>query len=239
MNRRLRRHRLLRVLRRALGWLEDYIYLGRHHVRGFLARADPAQYREGAEQQASPVVVIPGIYESWTFMLPLIEHVYGRGHPVHVVEPLGYNVGSVTRMASIVGDYLRQNDLENVTIIAHSKGGLIGKFVMTTAESAARVPRMVAIGTPFSGSRYAAFAVTPMVRAFSPRNRVLRQLLVNLEVNHRIVSIYSAFDPHIPGGCRLEGGVNVRLESTGHFKILAEKRVHDIIDQVLAGATPA
>jgi len=234
-----RPHRLLRVLRRALGWLEDYIYLGRHHVRGFLARADPAQYRGDGAHGASPVVVIPGIYESWTFMLPLIEHVHGRGHPVHVVEPLGYNVGSVARMADVVGDYLRGNGLENVTIIAHSKGGLIGKLLMTTAESAGRVQRMVAIGTPFSGSRYAAFAVTPMVRAFSPKNRMLRQLLENLDVNHRIVSAYSAFDPHIPGGCRLEGGVNIRLETTGHFKILAEKRVHDIIDQVLAGTMPS
>ena len=78
-----------------------------------------------------------------------------------------------------------------------------------------------------------------MVRAFSPKNRMLRQLLENLDVNHRIVSAYSAFDPHIPGGCRLEGGVNIRLETTGHFKILAEKRVHDIIDQVLAGTMPS
>ncbi|MET1153647.1 alpha/beta fold hydrolase [Arthrobacter sp.] len=228
---------LLRSLRLAGGWLLDYAYVGYQQVRGVFARADPAQYREDAAHGASPVVVIPGIYESWKFMRPLIEHVHGLGHPVHVVEPLGYNVGSIARMAGIVGDYLRRHDLQNVTIIAHSKGGLIGKFVMT-AESAGRVQRMVAIGTPFSGSRYATFAVTPMVRAFSPKDRVLRQLLANLDVNHRIVSVYSAFDPHIPGGCRLEGGVNIRLETTGHFKIIAEDRVREIIDQVLAGATP-
>ncbi|MGM0929138.1 MAG: esterase/lipase family protein [Actinomycetota bacterium] len=231
-------NRWLRVLRLAGGWLLDYAYIARQQVRGALAQADPAHYLEDAAPGASPVVVIPGIYESWKFMRPLVEHVHARGHPVHVVEPLGYNAGSIARMAGIVGDYLRRHELENVTIIAHSKGGLIGKFVMTTAESAGRVQQMVAIATPFSGSRYATFAVTPMVRAFSPKNRVLRQLLANLDVNHRIVSVYSAFDPHIPGGCRLEGGVNIRLESTGHFKIIAEDRVRDIIDQVLAGATP-
>jgi triacylglycerol lipase len=231
-------NKLLRALRLGGDWLLDYAYIGYQQVRGVLARADPGQYREGAAHGASPVVVIPGIYESWTFMRPLIEHVHDRGHPVHVVEPLGYNLGSIARMAGIVGDYLRRHDLQNVTIIAHSKGGLIGKFVMTTAASAGRVQQMVAIGTPFSGSRYATFAVTPMVRAFSPKNRVLRQLLAQLDVNHRIVSVYSAFDPHIPGGCRLEGGVNIRLETAGHFKIIAEDRVRDIIDQVLAGSTP-
>ena len=229
---------LLPGLRLGRAWLLDYAYIGRRQVRGLFDRTGPARYREAGTRAADPVVVLPGIYESWKFMRPLIEHIHGRGHPVHVIEPLGFNVGSVERMAGLVADYLRGQDLDNVTIIAHSKGGLIGKYVMTGAESGARVKRMVAIGTPFSGSRYASFAVTPMVRAFAPNNRVLRRLLANLEVNHRIVSVYSAFDPHIPGGCRLDGATNIRLETNGHFTIIAEDRVREIIDRVLDDATP-
>jgi triacylglycerol lipase len=222
------------LLGQGWAWVLDYTYIIRWQLQGLFGRPDPGRYLLPGSEGKDPVVVLPGVYERWPIMGPVIDLVHRLGHPVHVVEPLGFNVGSVPAMAALVADYIRLHDLDNVTIIAHSKGGLIGKYVMTTPEAGGRVNRMVAVCTPFSGSRYAYFAVTPVMRAFSPRNPVLRTLLANLEINHRITSVYGTFDPHIPGGSRLDGAVNIQLDTMGHFRIIGDKALQAAIERILA-----
>lgn len=63
------------------------------------------------------------------------------------------------------------------------------------------------------------------LRAFSPDDPSIVGLTRHLEVNARIVSIYAEFDPHIPDGSKLAGAKNVRLDTGGHFRILAHPRV--------------
>lgn len=222
-----------RLLRQARAWVLDYAYVTYWQIHGFLHRMDPAPYLVPAQSGTSPVVVIPGVYETWQLMRPVMDYVRGLGYPIHVVEPLGYNVGSVVDMADLVGTYLDETGLTDVTIIAHSKGGLIGKHVMISADSGSRVRQMVAVCTPFSGSRYARYALTPVIRAFSPRNPVLLALLANLEVNARITSVYGVFDPQIPGGSFLAGAENVQLDVMGHFRILEEKSLYQAIRRTL------
>jgi len=118
-------------------------------------------------------------------------------------------------MAALVAGYLRESNLRDVTIVAHSKGGLVGKRAMLHSASAGRIRHMVAVNSPFSGSIYARLFWAPSIRAFSPRNRGLRALAADLSVNHRITSVYSAFDPHIPGGSHLPGATNIELDSAG------------------------
>ena len=85
---------------------------------------------------------------------------------------------------------------------------------------------MVAVATPFGGSRYARMLPVRSLRAFSPSDPSIMQIARQVDVNRRIVSIYAAFDPHIPEGSELSGAMkNVRLDSGGHFRVLADPRV--------------
>lgn len=192
-------------------------------MRAFFSRADPRGFAEGDGSQA-PVLIIPGVYEPWRFMLPLIRDLHGRGHPVHVVDPLRDNRVPVATGARLVDEYLDARGLEDVVIVAHSKGGLIGKHVMSFGASAPRVRAMVAVSTPFGGSRYARFLLGSTLRSFSPRDATLSLLARSLDVNSRIVSVFPRFDPHIPEGSELAGARNVRVETGGHFRILAHPR---------------
>jgi len=54
------------------------------------------------------VVVIPGIYETWQFMRPLVDALHQAGHPVHVVTLLQNNRMPVERAAGLVIDYLKR-----------------------------------------------------------------------------------------------------------------------------------
>lgn len=224
------------LMRRGWAWALDYAYVGFWQAHAFLVRADPAQYLTpdpGAPEGKAPVLLIPGIYETWQFMRPVAKHLHAAGHPVHVVQKLGYNRGTVEAMAQLAAAYLEEHDLTDVVVVAHSKGGLIGKFLMTMSGSTGRVSRLVAINSPFSGSVWANFFILPSIRAFSPHNPTLLSLRNNLELNGRITSIYSRFDPHIPGGSFVDGARNIQLDTMGHFRPIADARVLQEIDRAI------
>jgi pimeloyl-ACP methyl ester carboxylesterase len=212
----------VKALRTLEWWTRDYAYAAVWQARAFANRTDPRRFTEGDK---TPILVIPGVYESWKFLQPLIVALHERGHPVHVVDPLRHNRRPVTTGAGLVADYMLDRDLRDVVLVAHSKGGLIGKHVMALGPAMDRVRGMVAVAAPFGGSRYAPLMVSPTLRSFSPHDATILALARETAVNERIVSLYGRFDPHIPGGSALTGARNVVLETGGHFRILAHPRV--------------
>ena len=231
-----RRGRIFRWARQAGAWASDYAYVGYWQVRNFFLRGDPSVYLHPEGPPRAPVVLIPGVYENWQFLRPLADHLFERGHPVHTVAPLGYNRGLIGDMAVLVERYLVEEDLHGVLVVAHSKGGLIGKHLMTLPDGGERVERMIAVNTPFSGSVYANLFPLASIRAFSPRDPFLRQLQRNAGVNARITSVYSGFDPHIPAGSHLEGARNIQLETMGHFRPVGDSRLVKVLDEELGPA---
>jgi pimeloyl-ACP methyl ester carboxylesterase len=212
----------VRPLTIAAWWVRDYAYALYWQARAIVGRTDPASFQSGG---AKPIVVIPGVYETWRFMEPLIRALHDRGHPVFVVDALNWNNRPVVEAAELVTSYLADHDLRDVVLVSHSKGGLIGKYVMTVGREAGRVESMLAVAAPFGGSLYARFMVLPSLRIFSPKNAVIRSLSSDESVNARIVSVYGEFDPHVPAGSELPGAKNVRLDTGGHFRVLAHPRV--------------
>lgn len=222
-------------LRVAGWWALDYVYAVGRQLRGAVSRVSPDEFLSGTGR---PVLIIPGIFEDWRFMLPLIQTLHDAGHPVHVVTVLQRNRLAVPKAAELIAGYLRGRDLTDVLIVAHSKGGLIGKFAMMALDPERRLVRMVAVASPFSGSRYAGFMLLPSLRALSPRSAVTLQLSREQRVNERITSIYGLFDPHIPEGSVLPGARNIQLDTGGHFRILAhEQTLKTVLEE--AAAPPA
>jgi pimeloyl-ACP methyl ester carboxylesterase len=209
------------ALRNLAWWVLDYAYAVRWQVRAAVNRTDPTSFRSGT---LAPIVVLPGIFETWKFLQPIVEGLHARGHPVHILEGLQRNQYPVGELADVVTGYLDRAGIDDVIILAHSKGGLAGKLAML-GPAAARVRGMVAVATPFGGSRYARLMPTRTLRALSPRDPAIVRLARDLTVNARIVSIFGRFDPHVPEGSELAGAKNVRLETGGHFRILAHPRV--------------
>ncbi|QHF22553.1 alpha/beta hydrolase [Rathayibacter sp. VKM Ac-2804] len=207
------------LVRDAVWWIRDYAYAVAWQVRAFVSRRAPDDYLDGTER---PIVVLPGIWETWAFLRPIIDPLHRRGHPMHVLTSLGWNGRPVARTAEDVAAYLAEHDLRDVVIVAHSKGGLIGKYVMTELDPDGRVDRMVAVATPFGGSRYAPYLLLKSLRSFSPRDATTLLLSSRAGANARITSVFGLFDPHIPEGSMLEGAVNVRIETGGHFRILSD-----------------
>lgn len=218
-------------MRRVTAWMLDYLFVAWWQVRNLLARRVPVDYARG---DGAPIVLLPGVYETWQFLRPVADRLNRDGHPVHVVRQLGYNRSSIPDAAATVARLLAERGLHGVILLAHSKGGLIGKHLMAIDDLEGRVDRLLAINTPFRGSVYARYIPFRTIRAFSPTEPTLALLAGKLDPNTRITSIYSEFDPHIPGGSELAGAKNIRLPVLGHFRPLSTRLLIDVVAREVA-----
>lgn len=216
-------------------YLADYAYAVRLGWRSPLNARDDTQYLGG---DRAPVVLLPGVYEPWTFLRPLAERLHKRGHPVHVLRRLGNNTRAIPVSAAIAQSYLEERDLRGVVLVAHSKGGLIGKHMMLIDDAKGRIASLVAIATPFGGSRYAHWMLDPSLRAFRPSERTIAMLAASAVVNARITSIFAEVDTHIPEGCAVSGATNLVFPVRGHFRILADDRVLEAVDAAVDAVQP-
>jgi triacylglycerol lipase len=211
----------------------DYGWAYRLRVSALRSSVDPDHLREGSGR---PVLLLPGVYETWHFLETVGQHLNRAGHPVHIIPAFGRNLRPIGEMAEIARAYLDRNDLADVVVVGHSKGGLIGKTLMLTATGEARVASMVAINSPFGGSDYAHFVPLRPLREFVPTHETIRTLAGNAEVNSRITSVFAEWDPIIPNGSVLEGATNIELPSRGHFRLLDRPDLLEIVAAV-AGRT--
>ncbi|WP_426625748.1 esterase/lipase family protein [Leifsonia sp. McL0607] len=228
---RAARVRGLHPLRRIGVLLADWEFALRHQLRAAFDRGEPDSLvdESGAGE---PVVLLPGIYETWRFLHPLARRLHAAGHPVHVVAALGDNRMSLEEAADHVQRHLLDNHLGDVTIVAHSKGGLVARVLLGRPEVAARIRRVVAISTPFSGSTLADWVPIPAVRALRPDGPDFAWLAATDADVSRIVSIWGWYDPHIPSGCALPGALNIEVPVGGHFRILGSPRVLALVDDL-------
>lgn len=222
------------VVRRGTWWARDYAYAGLRVLES-LRRPDATPLAQmhgvpGGPGPRAPVILVPGVYESWAFLRRLAVAVHRDGHPVHVLPTLGHNRGPIPDAATLLGRYVVEKGLDDVVVLAHSKGGLIGKLAMLREDPEGRLRGMVAVATPFGGSPLARWVPFPAVRVFRPTDTTLMALATERAVNARIVSVYGPFDPHIPNGSHLDGAMaNVEVRTPGHFRVLADPRLPAVV----------
>ncbi|MDW4571882.1 hypothetical protein R8Z57_03720 [Microbacterium sp. M3] len=261
------------LLRRGLWWAADYVYAARRQlaVLSFpwaIGRPRPTPRAWHHDGDLPEVYLIPGVYEHWTFLRPLGDALAAAGHRVRVVHGLGVNRHSIPETADRLAQLLesRPAPAAGRVLVAHSKGGLIGKHALVTTGAAARAAAaavdgddpaaaastasatgerplgllgLVAVATPFGGSRLAGLFIVPSIRAFRPRNATIVMLGRETSVNGRIVSVFGPFDPHIPEGSALDGATNVRVPTAGHFRVLGSSATHRaVIDGIARLARP-
>ncbi|MGI6877638.1 esterase/lipase family protein [Microbacterium sp. gxy059] len=208
-------------LERAAARAVDYGWSLREIGAGILRPRMPPEFAAG---ERAPVLLLPGVLENWTMMRRIARSLHAAGHPVHALPELRRNTVSVAEAADLGSAFLAAGALEGVVLVAHSKGGLIGKLMMLE-DDGRRIDRMVAIATPFAGSTLARLVPHRTIRALRPDDATILDLAARRDVDARITSIFPRFDPHIPGGSRLEGATNVEIDAAGHFRVLGDDAV--------------
>jgi pimeloyl-ACP methyl ester carboxylesterase len=234
-------NKIIRLLRYWYYWILDYTYIGLWQLRAPFRRGNikhllQPSWKPGNKQ----IILLPGIYEHWEFMNPIAHALLAAKYSVHVIEGLGYNASTVEEAAKKVEQYVVDHDLKNCVIVAHSKGGLIGKYLLSFSNEKQRFRGLVSLNTPFGGSRYAYVLPFASLRVFAPTSPLLTLLAKEEAVNAHIYSLYSIFDPHIPNGSALVGAHNIQLSTYGHFRPVKDPVVHtEVIKAVEALFTHA
>lgn len=214
------------VLKHAAGIIGELPRAVGHRARRIAQPEPPARWGSGT---GAPVVLVPGVYETWHFLEAVGDALNAAGHPVHTVPALGTNHRPIPDAARAVWRRILDLDLDQVTLVAHSKGGLIGKHVLAYDDVEGRVVRLVTVATPFRGSTMAYFAPPGALREFRPDNATIRVLRTETDVNAFITSIAPVADDHIPEGSELLGARNVTLPAEGHFRILDDPRLPPLV----------
>ncbi|MCD2440697.1 hypothetical protein LQ757_00240 [Agromyces sp. SYSU K20354] len=215
-------------------WTLDYVYAAVRQLAtlGRIVRPKPPAAWSRGDPERPTLLLLAGVYEHWSFLRPIGDALAARGHRVRVVHGLGANlldIGETARRA------LRALERAQVPaagwiIVAHSKGGLVGKrMLLAEAAQRVRLRGVVAIATPFGGSRLARFVLDPVLREFDPGSPTIVELANGASVNAHIVSVFGTFDPHVPEGSALDGATNVQVPVAGHFRILAAPETLDAV----------
>lgn len=220
----------MRRLRSLTRWVADAVKDFTHAARAqtgssWLRLHGGAGYTVGtADCSPIPVVLLPGILERSTYLAPMGKFLAAQGHPVHVIDALGWNLSGLEASVEHCLQALQDEDVHGAVLVAHSKGGLIGKALLVNPRVGDAVLGLVAVATPFGGSTFGGpLQRLPLVEGsplglFLPGSLDLGQLAQDDDVNSRIVSLAPEWDQMIPGGSALEGALNVTLAGRGHFR---------------------
>lgn len=211
-----------------------------------------------------PVILIPGILGEWGIMKHLGDKISLTGHPVYIVPKLGHNLYSIPTSAQKlkaivrrvipkpghhsfdvslnarhVRKFIEQQNIKGAVIVAHSKGGLIGKYFLEHHNYDHKVIGMIAIASPFSGSTMAKLIPHKAFKELKTDSRIIHDLLEHEEVNEKIISIFPEYDNYVRAeqGSFLKGAQNIMIPIHGHHTILFDKEAAKIVLKSIADIT--
>ena len=138
-------------MRTLWAWIKDYYYGTITLFHTFFFWYIPKKY-QAENLRNSPVIIIPGLMSKWNIFRKIIKPLVLQGHPVYEVKGLGRNIIRIADAAKLVRKVIDENNLENVILVGHSKGGLEGKYALAFLNQDNRIKKLVAIASPFAGS---------------------------------------------------------------------------------------
>lgn len=236
-----------RRLRRSVKDLSTYLALD--------TRGNEIVRRTDFTRCEKPVLMIYGFFSTRRTFEVLERRLRRDGYCVWSINLGGlfdaFNTRGIDECAELVRDkvermYKRFN-LGPLSIIGHSKGGLIGRYYVKRLGGDLRVKTLITLGTPHNGTpaAYVGCATVGMVAKsvwqMTPMSPFIRRLKIGaFPRNVRFVSIYSKADAASPfPTCLLENEDednlhNIELSDVTHREFLLKRGVYEVIRRELA-----
>jgi len=196
---------------------------------------------------ADPIFLVQGFGSSVAVLRPLERRIRRLGRPTFCpAPPLG--LGDIRNAAALVHDAIEQaaasRPFERADVIGHSMGGLVASYLLKYLDRGRRISRVVALGTPFCGLRFARFGALLLgpfgcsLRQMTPSSSLL-QLLARLPVppGCALISIAGAKDWLVPmEATRLPataGHLHFDAGPLDHWELLLRQRCFAHVEQAL------
>lgn len=204
----------------------------------------------GPPAERPPVLLLHGFTDNRSVFV-LLRRALRAGGRRHVEA---YNYSPFTRdlrvtarhLAAHIEELCARTGQEQVDLVGHSLGGLIGRYYVQRLGGDARVRTLVTLGTPHAGTRAAPFMdAHPLVRQMRPGSEVLAELAGPAAgCATRCVAFWSEFDTVMApvDTARIEHPdlrvENIQVIGIGHLALPAHPAVIAEVRRVLDGRAP-
>lgn len=211
-----------------------------------MPRARPSR-RIFPDAPSAPVLLLHGYGCNsgyWAHLIPLLDAAR-ISHACADLEPLGGDIdGYVPAVAAAIDALCRDSGAQRVVILAHSMGGLAARAYLRQ-HGAARVARLITLGTPHHGTSLANLGLGANARQMrraraggTPESGWLRTLAGQEGEATRslVTSIYSHHDNIVAPqtSSHLPGARNIALGGVGHVALGSNQQVLSCILHELA-----
>lgn len=178
------------------------------------------------------LILIPGINESFYSLKFLADHFNSKGYMIHV--PLkGLLHDDIQELADEVIEYVTQHNIQTFEILAHSKGGLVGKHVLDVLANKKNPIRLWSLSTPYKGL-YAGYLPIWNLKQMRTGHEYIANAYKNKKNNQNIISIYPRFDELLyPANSHLEEAQNYKINEYGHLAVCYSEETIELIDQFI------
>lgn len=206
---------------RVLTWLTWPLGLGQPDPR----RSERSPAPPGQRRPLPPVLLLCGPPQGRLALEPLAAFLRRRGHAwAWSVRP---GKGPLAARAEALAERVRTlkaaSGAERVDLVAHGLGGLAAAWYVAHLGGAEHVRCLVTLGTPWRGTRMAAFTRAPLGPQALPGASVLDGLAPSPV---RTVCIWGTLDPMVlpQDSAIAEGATAVRLSGAAHLDLLLSAR---------------
>jgi esterase/lipase len=203
----------------------EYLLIIKLNIKGLMKRKPPKNWLQGDKKD---IILLHGYRENWIFLEKIGNFLSNKGYKIHVPKRLGISTASIVTNANTLESYIRENNLKNIILVSHSKGGLIAKHFLDHSKYSKNIEKVISIATPYRGT-YFSFLIGNI--ELSPISKIIKAINRDKSSCKKIINIYPSFDNHvIPNrNLLLESAKNIKVEVVGHTKILENPQTLETI----------
>ncbi len=204
--------------------IQEYYLILKHKVVGF-HKPIPEYYQIG---EKGDIIMIIGINGIWTSLKTIADYFNKHGYRIHF--PVFKTRDPINKIVDNISEYIDNRNLNNFSIISHSKGGLISRILLEKYND--RIINVINISTPHKGSIFGYFQKISL-NEIKPKSELLKQ--INKFKTDKIINIYPKFDNLVipKSSLKLDNARNIKLDIVGHTRILESKELLKEIDKIL------
>lgn len=181
---------------------------------------------------SSPIVLIHGYAHNrcaWFFIQKYLQMKgFGRIHTLNLFPPFG----SIESLAKQVQNELEsiKKDHEKAVLIGHSMGGLVAAYFAENLANEGEISQIITLGSPFLGTRLAAFGIGKNAAQMVPQSNFLISLNEKISKSpipyyHLASKIDNIIVPWNSALPKKQEGQEFVVQDLGHLSLLASPLV--------------
>ena len=186
----------------------------------------------------NPIILVHGYMMRGLVMYPIKRRLNKDGYKnvyLFTYSPPWLNIDDFSLQLKDKIEFVKkERGVEKVDLICHSMGGLVALNYINNHDGVKNIDRLIALGTPFGGSKLWSFSIGKCGKEMRPGSEFLKKISMP-QAGIRATAIYTTFDEMvIPYEySKLEWADNIEMNYIGHVGLLFDSKAYKIIREAL------